>query len=166
MRAYINIFCKNMKTNKYCIYCRKATIQDESSVSCINNQKKALEKYAADNKLNVVGTYIDTGLEHEGRNKMMESILKGQANGIIVFDESRLARDASFWRQMIALLESEIIGEIRTLASTYRNDSYSKALLTIMFAERDYCYRKTMSDRIKKGIAAKKLRDMAKRSQA
>lgn len=165
MRASINIFRIIMKTNKYCIYCRNAVVQDGSSVAGIDYQKETLIKYAANNCLNVAGTYIDTGLEHEGRNKMMESILKGQANGIIVFDESRLTRDASFWKQMIALLESEIIGEIRTLTATYRNDSCSKALLTIMFAERDYCYRKDMSERIKSGIAAKKLRDMAKQAQ-
>lgn len=147
-----------MKTNKYCIYCRKAAVQDESSVSCIDNQKEALEKYANDNNLDVAGTYVDTGLEHESRNKMMESILSGQANSIIVFDESRLTRDASFWKQMIALLESETISEIRTLTSTYRNDSYSKSFLTIMFAERDYCYRKDISERIKRGVAVAKLR--------
>jgi DNA invertase Pin-like site-specific DNA recombinase len=146
-----------MKKNKYCIYCRKASVQDETSASCIDNQKEALEKYATDNKLNVVGTYIDIGLEHESRDKMMVSILNEQANGIIVFDESRLTRDSSFWKQMIALLDSEIIGEIRTLTSTYRNDLYSKAFLTIMFAERDYSYRKDMSERIKRGMAAKKL---------
>lgn len=151
-----------MKTNKYCIYCRKVTVKDESSVSCIDNQKEVLKKYANDNNLDVVGTYVDTGLEHESRNKMMESILSGQANGIIVFDESRLTRDALFWKQIIAFLDSEIISEIRTLTSTYRNDSYSKALLTIMFAEHDYYYRKDMSERIKKGMAAKKLRDIAK----
>lgn len=145
-----------MKTNKYCIYCRKAAVQDESSVTCIDQQKAILEKYAADNKLNVVGAYVDVGLEHESRDKMMVSILNGQANGIIIFDESRLTRDASFWKQMIALLECEILGEIRTLTSTYRNDLYSKAFLTIMFAERDYSYRKDLSERIKRGIAVAK----------
>ena len=69
-----------MKTNKYCIYCRKAAVQDESSVSSINNQKETLEKYATDNKLDVVGTYIDNGLEYPNRNIMLEAIKNKQAN--------------------------------------------------------------------------------------
>ena len=147
-----------MKTNKYCIYCRKAAVQDESSVSSINNQKETLEKYATDNKLDVVGTYIDNGLEYPNRNIMLEAIKNKQANCIIVMDWSRLSRNISTGKQIIDMLDGGEIDEIKTPYRTYLNDAYSKALLTIEFYGFEYDARKEMSKRIKMGMAAAKLR--------
>jgi len=81
------------------LYCRLSRDDDlEGESNSIQNQKKLLQKYAADNGYKRTKAFIDDGIsgatfEREGFQSMLRAIEQGQIGAVIVKDMSRLGRD-------------------------------------------------------------------------
>lgn len=117
---------------KYYIYCRSNEDSQKYSNEHSNElQEKLISEYVWDNNLNVTRIFCDVGKKFEARELMIKRIIAKQANGIVVFDESRLSRDVVSANKIINLLDSGVIKEIRTLTNIYGNDPTSILLLTI-----------------------------------
>ena len=83
------------------LYLRLSKEDGDSEVSdSIENQEKALEKYALDNNWNIVDTYIDDGvtgltMDREDFNRLKRDIEKGLIDIVLVKNQSRIGRDNS-----------------------------------------------------------------------
>lgn len=81
------------------LYCRLSRDDDvEGESNSIQNQRKMLQKYAADNGYKRTKVFIDDGVsgatfEREGFQSMLRAIESGQIGAVIVKDMSRLGRD-------------------------------------------------------------------------
>lgn len=150
---------KILKTDKYYIYCRTATIQDDGKKTSLDSQLDILEKYAQEHKLDIVGVFGDEGSMYDNFEHMMKNISYKDANCILVTDESRISRNPSFRNEIIEALENGTLDKVRTRTTIYQNDPESKLKLSFHFYIGDL-EKKIISERIKKGIAYKKEKTM------
>ncbi|HWY79931.1 MAG TPA: recombinase family protein [Candidatus Sulfotelmatobacter sp.] len=85
-------------------------------VSRIDSQEAELLKLAKENKLQVAGIYKESGSAHViGRklfNEMLQRIEEKEANGLIVWDESRIARNSLDGGKIIYMMDLGQITEI------------------------------------------------------
>lgn len=101
---------------KYFIYCRKSSEAEDRQVLSLPAQQKELLELSQEQNLQVIGVYSESGSAHKiGRpkfNEMLKRIEKGEANGIIVWDESRLARNSLDGGKIIYMMDLGQIVEI------------------------------------------------------
>lgn len=148
---------------KYFIYCRKATISQDG-LSSIKQQEETLINYAASKGLTIAGVYSDIGPSKDSLKKMLAAIRMKKANCILTTDISRISRDIKFFKEITSAFDKGKIEEIRIPPNVLRNDAESRMTLCIMSEFGSLLKQKRNSD-IKRGIAAKKLKNMAKRQQ-
>lgn len=122
---------------KYFIYCRKSSENEDRQVLSLPAQEKELCDYAKKENLHVVALYKESKSAHwAGRlyfNEMLERIRKGDANGLIVWDESRIARNAKDSGDVVYMIDLEQIIEIRKPGKIYRNTPDDKSWLQMCF---------------------------------
>ncbi len=122
---------------KYFIYCRKSSENEDRQVLSLPGQEKELREYAQKENLNIVCLYKESKSAHwagrPGFNEMLERIKKGEGNGIIVWDESRIARNAKDSGDVIYMIDLKQIVEIRKLGKIYRNTPDDKSWLAMCF---------------------------------
>ena len=87
-----------MELKKVFVYCRKSSEQEDRQILSLDSQEKELLKVVNNNNLKVVDIYKESGSAHViGRkmfNEMLTRIENGEAKGIVVWDESRIARNS------------------------------------------------------------------------
>lgn len=102
--------------HRYFIYCRKSSEQEDRQVLSLESQERELLKLAKELNLHIVGTYKESKSAHvigrKGFNEMLERIVKSEANGIVVWDESRLARNSLDGGKIIYMMDLGQIVEI------------------------------------------------------
>jgi site-specific DNA recombinase len=142
---------KNQK--KYFTYCRGKSTQEFGETS-ITLQEKIIEDYVVKNDLTVIKNFADVD-SHNEFEQMINAINNGEANGIIEMDESRISRAPAFRYEILEALDKGLIDEVRTMNTIYKNNPNSKLMLSMVMG---ICVFETttMSERIKRGIAAKK----------
>lgn len=148
---------------KYFIYCRKAT-ESQNDLSSIKRQEETLINYANTKGLTVVGVFSDIGPSKSALKKMLNDIRTKKANCILTTDISRISRDIKFFKEITSAFYKGKIEEIRIPPNILRNDAESRMTLCIM-SEFGNSARQIASDKIKRSIAAKKLRYTAKQPQ-
>jgi len=123
--------------NKYFIYCRKSSEQEDRQVLSLDSQEKVLVELAKSENLNVVDILRESGSAHSMGRKIFAEVslrlLKGEANGLIVWDESRIARNAGDGGMVINMFDIGKLVEIRKPGKTYRNTPDDKFFLTLLF---------------------------------
>jgi len=109
-------------------------------------------------KLNVVGILREAGSAHVTDrkifNEMILRIMRGEANGIIVWDESRIARNAADGGMVINMFDIKKLEEIRKPGKTYRNTPDDKFFLNLIFG----MSKKESDDKgvnVRRGLATK-----------
>lgn len=119
------------------VYCRKSSEQEDRQVLSLDSQEKELQKVVKDNSLNVVGTYKESGSAHIiGRkmfNEMLIRIKNGEAQGIVVWDESRIARNSLDGGTVIYMMDLKQIEEIYKPGKIYRNTPDDKSWMSMVF---------------------------------
>ncbi|NCS86249.1 MAG: recombinase family protein, partial [Candidatus Pacebacteria bacterium] len=121
----------------YFIYCRKSSEQEDRQILSLPAQAAELQKLAEKEHLNVVNIFQESKSAHTtGRPKfdaMVTRIEAGEANGVIVWDESRLARNSLDGGKLIYMMDLGLIQEIRKPSKIYRNTPDDKSWLSMCF---------------------------------
>lgn len=122
---------------KYFIYCRKSSEAEDKQALSNPAQLRELSEYAQTQGLIVIDSYQESKTAHKvGRpyfNEMLERIDKGEATGIIVWDESRIARNSMDGGKIIYMLDEGQIIEIRKPGKIYRNTPDDKSWMAMCF---------------------------------
>jgi len=123
--------------NRYFIYCRKSSEGEDKQILSLPAQERELSLYAKKNKLQVVDIYNESKSAHTiGRpvfNDILQRIEKGEAQGIIVWDESRIARNSMDGGKVIYMLDTQQLVEIHKPGRIYRNTPDDKSWLAMCF---------------------------------
>ena len=143
---------------KYFIYCRKSNGNEKDSSPSIDSQYKELSTYAERNKLKIVGIFKEVQSAFElGRPKfaeMIERIKDGEANGILIWEISRLSRNMQDSSTIDNLLRSKRLLKIQTPSRDYV-DSDGEDFMLAMELVISRQYSKEISKRVKRGIRFK-----------
>lgn len=133
-------FMKQVSTNyrlEYFIYCRKSSESEDKQVLSLPAQKSELLRYATDNKLTIVDVYEESASAHvidrKKFNEMLGRIQKGEARGLVVWDESRIARNSFDGGKVIYMIDLGQIAEIRKPGKIYSNTPDDKSWLAMCF---------------------------------
>jgi len=123
--------------NKVFVYCRKSSEQEDRQVLSLDSQEVELEKVVKENNLDVIQTYKESGSAHViGRkcfNEMLTRIENGEAQGIVVWDESRIARNSLDGGKVIYMMDLKQIVEIYKPGKIYRNTPDDKSWMSMVF---------------------------------
>ncbi|MBP9781085.1 recombinase family protein [Candidatus Woesebacteria bacterium] len=123
--------------SRYFIYCRKSSEQEDRQILSLPAQAAELQSLAVRDQLTVVDIFQESKSAHTtGRPKfdaMVTRIEAGEANGVIVWDESRLARNSLDGGKLIYMMDLGLIQEIRKPSKIYKNTPDDKSWLSMCF---------------------------------
>lgn len=144
---------------RYFIYCRKSTESEDRQIASIPDQLRELGVIVERDCLKIVGKpYTESGSAHEvGRpnfNEMMNRIQKGEANGILVWHQNRLARNPLDGAMVVYMMDQGFIKQIRTKNGVYENNADDKGYLGHEFVDSKK-YSDHLSEVVIRGLHSK-----------
>ena len=120
------------------IYCRKSTDREDRQIMSTDAQKRLMMDYAQKNNLVIVDVFVEKQSAYKkGRplfNAMLERIDNGEAQFILTYHLTRLARNSYDGGRIIYMMDDGIIKEIITLDSRFSGSSDNKFMMQIHFA--------------------------------
>ena len=152
-----------MATNKYFIYYRKSSLTQRQSLA-VKKQGEFLFDFAKANGLVVAGFYYDIGSKNTEFRKMLKAMRSNKANCILTSDLSRVIRSNEDTTNLLNAINVGVVEEIRSPGVAFGYSLKPSAVVSALSESLKH-EKQHMSDIIKRGIAAKKLRDMAKTPQ-
>ena len=146
------------KEIKYIDYNRKSTDDKDRQVLSLDSQEDAMKDIAKKNGLRIVATLKESKsallpYKRPIFDEMVRKIKSGEANGIICWELSRLARNPDEAGMILGMLQR---GEIRHI-KTYGKDYYSDDNSVISFVEFGIANQSSrdLSKNVKRGIKVK-----------
>ncbi len=147
---------------KVFVYCRKSSEQEDRQVLSLDSQECELMKVVESNNLSVLHIYKESGSAHViGRkdfNEMITRIENGEAQGIVVWDESRIARNSLDGGKIIYMMDLGQITEIYKPGKVYKNTPDDKSWMSMVFMmskkesdDKGVNAKRGMTDKAKKG---------------
>lgn len=124
---------------KYALYARKSTQGEEKQERSIKDQvDECIERVVVPNKLNLVKTIKEefSAKEPDTRAKfkqLIEDIRKGKITGLIAWHPDRLARNMKDAGEIIDLLDTGILKDLKFATSNFENNPSGKMMLGISF---------------------------------
>jgi DNA invertase Pin-like site-specific DNA recombinase len=144
--------------DKYFLYIRKSTDEDDRQVLSLEAQETELLEFAEKEKLVIVDIFRESQTAKEpGRavfNKMLERIEKGEANGILAWHPDRLARNSVDGGKIIFLIDSEKIKSLKFPTFWFEATPQGKFMLNIAFGQSKY-FVDNLSENTKRGLRQK-----------
>ncbi len=142
---------------KYFLYARKSTESEDRQVASIDSQIDEMKKIALRQGIQIIEILSESGSAKTlGRivfNKMLDRIIKGEANGLLCWKLDRLARNFDDGGKIIGLLQRGVIQEIRTYEKTYLpSDNVLMIALELGMANQ---YSRDLSVNVSRGLKAK-----------
>ena len=139
---------------KYIAYCRKSTDEKDRQVLSIEAQIAELNEFAKREKLHIVETLVESKTAKEpGRlvfQQMMKLLESGKANAILSWHPDRLARNSVDGGQIIYLVDTGKIVDLKFPSFWFENTPQGKFMLNIAFGQSKY-YVDNLSENVKRG---------------
>ncbi len=144
---------------KYCLYARKSSESDERQAMSIDSQIKEMSDLAVREDLEVVQVLKEShSAKDSGQREVFNELLQGfnenKYNAALVWDPSRLSRNAGDLGALVDLMDQHKLVQIRTFSQTFTNNPNEKFLLMILCSQ-----AKLENDNrginVKRGIRAK-----------
>ncbi|KKQ98921.1 MAG: Recombinase [Candidatus Woesebacteria bacterium GW2011_GWB1_39_12] len=139
---------------KYLGYCRKSTDEPDRQILSIEAQVAELKEFAAKEKLEIVDFILENKTAKEpGREKFAEVIRlleSGVANGIISWHPDRLARNSVDGGNIIYLLDTGKLLDLKFPSFWFDNTPQGKFMLNMAFGQSKY-YVDSLSVNVKRG---------------
>ena len=127
----------------------------------MESQRQELRRYAEREGLKIIGAKEEArSAKSPGRpifNELLKCIDRGEANGILAWHPDRLARNALDGGQVIQLLDTAKLIDLRFPTYTFENTSQGKFMLAIMFGQSKY-YVDSLSENVRRGNRTKRER--------
>src|SRR4030043_748796 len=143
---------------KYFIYCRKSSEEEERQILSIEAQLQELRDYAKQNSLFVIKEFFESKTAKEpGRpvfNQMLSEIEKGNAGGILAWNPDRLARNSIDGGRIIYLVDTEKIKALKFPTFWFEATPQGKFMLSVAFGQAKY-YTDNLRENILRGIRQK-----------
>lgn len=144
---------------KYCLYARKSSESDERQAMSIDSQVKEMTELAIREELDVVEVLREShSAKDSGQrpvfNELLQGFSDGKYNAVLVWDPSRISRNAGDLGALVDLMDQHKLVQIRTFSQTFTNNPNEKFLLMILCSQ-----AKLENDNrginVKRGIRAK-----------
>src|SRR3989304_6297905 len=143
---------------RYIIYARKSTEDEDRQILSVEAQLFELRQFADKEKLEIVASFEEAKTAKEpGRIKfaeMLSFLESGKADGILSWNPDRLARNSIDGGQIIYLLDTGKIKDLKFPTHWFENTPQGKFMLNIAFGQSKY-YVDNLSENIKRGHRAK-----------
>ncbi|MDP2693117.1 MAG: recombinase family protein [bacterium] len=154
----MNTDVNNPNTQKYYIYARKSTDVEDKQVQSIEGQLDELRLLAKRENLEVIEELIEKkSAKIPGRpifNKMLDSIEKGKANGILSWHPDRLARNSVDGGRIIYLIDTNKISALKFNTFWFEPTPQGKFMLSISFSQSKY-YIDSLGENTRRGLRQK-----------
>lgn len=122
---------------RYFLYCRKSTEEEDRQILSLDAQKRELVALVKREGLDVVEILEESQSAYKiGRpvfNRMLKRIEHGEANAIIAWNPTRIARNTFDGGRVVYMMDEGKIAELRTPNKTYLNNGDDKFFLQIEF---------------------------------
>jgi len=145
---------KTNQIRKFFIYARKSTDSEDRQVRSIQDQIAELKELAKKENLEIVDILVEKQTAKKpGRPvfaEMLKRIEAGEATGILVWHPDRLARNSVDGGQIIYLVDTGIIKELKFPTFWFDPTPQGKFMLSIAFGQSKY-YIDNLSENIKRG---------------
>jgi site-specific DNA recombinase len=147
------------KHNRYCLYARKSTEQDERQAMSIDSQIKEMMDLANRDGLQVIAVKQESysakaSAKRPVFNELLNDIRNDKYDGILTWAPDRLSRNAGDLGSLVDLMDAGKLQQIRTFGQTFSNTPNEKFLLMILCSQ-----AKLENDNrginVKRGIRAK-----------
>jgi site-specific DNA recombinase len=143
---------ENNQTKKFFIYARKSTDSEDRQVRSIQDQIAELKELAKKENLEVVDVLVEKQTAKKpGRPvfaEMLKRIEAGEATGILAWHPDRLARNSVDGGQIIYLVDTGVIKELKFPTFWFDPTPQGKFMLSIAFGQSKY-YIDNLSENIK-----------------
>ena len=142
------------QTKKFFIYARKSTDSEDRQIRSIADQLAELRELAKKENIDVVDTLVEKQTAKKpGRPvfaEMLKRIEAGEAVGILAWHPDRLARNSVDGGQIIYLVDTGVIKELKFPTFWFDPTPQGKFMLSIAFGQSKY-YIDNLSENIKRG---------------
>ena len=142
------------QTRKFFIYARKSTDTEDRQVRSIGDQIAELKELAKKENLEVVDIIVEKQTAKKPGRPMFAEMLKkieaGEATGILAWHPDRLARNSVDGGQIIYLVDTGVIQELKFPTFWFDPTPQGKFMLSIAFGQSKY-YVDNLSENIKRG---------------
>ena len=142
------------QTRKFFIYARKSTDSEDRQVRSIGDQIAELRELAKKENIEIVDLLVEKQTaKAPGRPvfaEMLKRIEAGEAMGILAWHPDRLARNSIDGGQIIYLVDTGVIQELKFPTFWFDPTPQGKFMLSIAFGQSKY-YVDNLSENIKRG---------------
>lgn len=143
---------------KYAIYARKSKESKNRQILSIPAQIHELKLLARRHKIKPVFIVSESmSARHTGRpvfTNLIERIRNGEINGILAWHPDRLARNALDGGQVIHLLDTEQLSDLKFVTSSFENTPQGKLMLHLSLGQSKY-YVDSLSENVRRGLRQK-----------